>query len=209
MTEDELISAYVDDRLSEAERAALDVRMAQDTLLRRRVAVTRLLIREARALPALQPPRNFLLSRDGGLKQALPHSRRSSFSPWIFRLGSLAAATIFAALVAFELSRPALAPFAAAPAAVPAAPAAEMSVQGEAAPAEPMRAAVAPSPDAESGGADAAQPKAQALREPMAAAPEPQPLDAPRVTLLTPTRLVAAMALLAAIALALLGWARR
>lgn len=244
MTEDELISAYVDGRLSEAERAAFDARMVQDPALRRRVAATRLLVREARALPAVQPPRNFILPLDAGRKQPAPEPRRSSFSPWIFRLGSLAATLIFVSLVAFELLRPA--PFAA-PAAVPAAaPAAEMSpqrelpspapvepavqmapmivatgtavllvtpMQSEVLPADQMQAAAVPEADAESAGAAAAQPADRALGEPtgtvVAPTPAPQPPAQPVAGPITPARLLAALALLTAIILGLLGWVRR
>ncbi|MCS6848459.1 MAG: hypothetical protein RMN52_12195 [Anaerolineae bacterium] len=243
MTEDELISAYVDGRLSEAERAAFDARMVQDPALRRRVAATRLLVREARALPAVQPPRNFILPLDAGRKQAAPEPRRSSFSPWIFRLGSLAATLIFVSLVAFEWLRPA--PFAAAPAAVPAAaPAAQMSSQRELPAAAPAQPAVEMAPmlivtgtaallvtpmqsealpadqiqaagalDAAPAGADAAQPSRRAMSEPAAtvAAAEParQPPAPPAAGPITPARVLAVLALLAAVVLGLLGWVRR
>ncbi|MFC1466576.1 MAG: anti-sigma factor family protein [Candidatus Brachytrichaceae bacterium NZ_4S206] len=246
MIEDELISAYVDGRMSEAERAAFDARMAQDPVLRRRVAATRLLVREARALHSVQPPRNFILPLDAGRKQPAPEPRRSSFSPWVFRLGSLATTVIFVSLVAFEVLRPA--PFAAAPAAVPAAaPAAEVSpqrelpapapaqpafemapmgvvtgtavlsvtpMQSEALPADQIQAAAAPEADAESAGADAAQPSSRALSEPSATIVAPTPAPQPPAPLasgpvITPARLLAALALLAAIVLGLLGWVKR
>ncbi|BCX05737.1 MAG: anti-sigma factor [Candidatus Roseilinea sp.] len=245
MNEDELISAYVDGRLNEAERAAFDARIAQDPALRRRVAVTRLLIREARALPALQPPRNFILPLDAGQKKAAPEPRRSAFSPWVFRLGSLAATALFVLLVTFELFRPA--PFASAPAvapaAAPAAPAAEMlpqrelpapapaepavemapmgvatgtavlsvtPMQSEALPADQIQAAGAPETGAEPAGADVAQPSSRAMGEPaatvVAPAPAPQP---PASGPIIPVRVLAAVALLTAIVLGLLGWVRR
>ncbi|MFN4293969.1 MAG: anti-sigma factor family protein [Thermoflexales bacterium] len=226
MTEDELISAYVDGRLSEAERAALDARMARDVTLRRRVAATRLLVRESRALPALQPPRNFILPLDAGRKPAAPERRRPSSPLWLLRLGSLAATALFVALAASELARPA--PFAATPAAAPAAapapemppqrelatpaePPAEMApaaqpMQREALPAAPMQAAAAPEAEGEPAGADAAQRSFQAASEPAATVAAPEPSAAGPIT---PTRLLAALALLAAIALGLLGWARR
>ncbi len=226
MTEDELISAYVDGRLSEAERAALEARMARDAPLRRRVAATRLLVRESRALPALQPPRNFILPLDVGRKPAAPERRRPLFSPWLLRLGSLAATALFVALAASELTRPA--PFAAMPAVAPAAapalemppqralatpaePPAEMApaaqpMQGEALPAAPIQAAVAPEAEVESAGADAAQRSFQAASEPAATVAAPAP---PAAGPITPTRLLAALALLAAIALGLLGWVKR
>lgn len=226
MTEDELISAYVDGRLSEAERAALDARMARDEALRRRVAATRLLVRASRALPALQPPRNFILPLDAGRKPAAPAQQRPSSSSWLWRLGSLAATALFVALAAFELARPA--PFAATPAfapaaapalealpqresATPAEPLAKMApaaqpMQREALPAAPLQAAAAPEAEVETAGADAAQRPFQAASEPAATVAAPAP---PAAGPLTPTRLLAALALLAAITLGLLGWTRR
>lgn len=113
MTEDELITAYVDGQLSAQERAALEARAQGDVALRRRIAATQLLSREAQQLPALAAPRNFILPRDMGAKPApSPEPRRGGLLPtWLFRLGSLAAAGAFALVVAVELFQaPAAAP---------------------------------------------------------------------------------------------------
>lgn len=121
MTEDELITAYVDGQLSAQERAALEARAQGDVALRRRIAATQLLSREAQQLPALAAPRNFILPRDMGAKPApSPEPRRGGLLPtWLFRLGSLAAAGAFALVVAVELFQ--------APAAAPAPMAAPMA----------------------------------------------------------------------------------
>ncbi len=233
MSEEELISAYVDERLSPAERAAFDTRMAQDPALRRRVAATRLLVREARALPVMRPPRNFILPLDAGRKPATPERRGFSFSLWIFRLGSLAAVVAFVSLVALEVSRPAS--FTAAPAVLPA-PAAEAMPQpesSEALPDEPAAKmmpmlsateAMVPQQDealpterrsaADALEAEAAPAGAAQSAEPMVgaqaatdAAPTSQAPLAPSP--ITPGRVLAALALLAAIILGVLGWVRR
>lgn len=141
MTEDELITAYVDGQLSAQERAALEARAQGDVALRRRIAATQLLSREAQQLPALAAPRNFILPRDMGAKPApSPEPRRGGLLPtWLFRLGSLAAAGAFALVVAVELFQ--------APAAAPAPMAAPVdavtpiaTVRAEAARAEAARA---------------------------------------------------------------------
>lgn len=226
MTDDELISAYVDGRLSEAERSMLEARMAQDAVLRRRIAATRLLVHEARAIPARQLPRNFILPLDAGRKLRGPEPRRSS-SSWVFRLGALAATVIFVSLVLVELlgtagtptapmSAPASAetmaqsesPALAQPAArmapmVAATEAGAASGQYESPPADSMHAAAAPE-------VEAAPPPGQApqaLAAP-AATPTPSPLP-PTEPVVRLTPLLAAIALLIAIVLGLLGWAKR
>lgn len=221
MTDDELISAYVDGRLSEAERATFEARMARDLALRRRTVATRLLVREARALPSRQPPRNFILPPDIGQKRDSAESRRPAFSPWVFRMGALAATIVFVSLVALELLQPIGTPASLevvpasaelmaqgeSPTAVtPAARMAPMGVvpeQGESQPADSMQAAAAPE-------AVEAVPL-QALDEQMVTVPAlaPQPPRLLEGGLVTPTRLAAAAALLVAVILGLLGWVRR
>ncbi|MCS7087781.1 MAG: hypothetical protein NZL91_03675 [Thermoflexales bacterium] len=69
LLEDERISEYVDGQMSDEERTAFESRMSQDAALRRKVAITRLLVQEARALEALAVPRNFILPRDAAKQQ--------------------------------------------------------------------------------------------------------------------------------------------
>lgn len=221
MTDDELISAYVDGRLSESERTAFESRIAQDPALRRRAAATRLLVREARALPSRQPPRNFILPPDIGQKRASAGSRRPAFSPWVFRMGALAATIVFVSLVALELLQPI-----GTPASLEVAPAsAEMMAQGESPAAAPPAARMAPMDAAPGQGESAPTDSMQAAAASEGAAPAPPPaLDAPAATvaapapqpprpseggLVTPARLAAAAALLAAVILGLLGWVKR
>jgi hypothetical protein len=87
-------------------------------------------------------------------------------------------------------------------------------MQSEALPADQIQAAAAPEADAESAGADAAQPSSRALSEPSATIVAPTPAPQPPAPLasgpvITPARLLAALALLAAIVLGLLGWVKR
>lgn len=137
MTEDELISAYVDGQLSGPERAVFETRVQTDAALRRRVAATQLLYREARQLPNAAAPRNFILPRDFGQKQPVAQPKHSLLPTWVFRIGSAAAALLFVSVLAVEVARPAAfspasLPYdaqspAQAPAPAPAAPMADMA----------------------------------------------------------------------------------
>jgi hypothetical protein len=97
--DDELISAYIDGRLNEPERKAFESRLKADAALRRRMQVTRLLVREARAVPSVAAPRNFILPRD------VTRSRERTRLPApsvIFRLGSVVAAALFFVLIGWD-----------------------------------------------------------------------------------------------------------
>jgi hypothetical protein len=110
MTEDELISAYIDNDLGQmnaAERTAFEARLRDDAVLRRQVNVTRLLAAEAKQLDAVALPRNFILPRDMPREQKSqspqPQPQQGSWLPtWIFRFGSIAAAGLFVVLIGAE-----------------------------------------------------------------------------------------------------------
>lgn len=74
---DELISAYLDNTLSDAERAALETRLADDAGLRRRLESLRATQTLLGALPELAAPRNFTLTRTL-LQQNAPRRWRTS-----------------------------------------------------------------------------------------------------------------------------------
>lgn len=58
----ELLSAYLDDMLNEAERMALEVRLAEDDALRAELEALRNTVSLIKALPMLKAPRNFVLT---------------------------------------------------------------------------------------------------------------------------------------------------
>lgn len=58
----ELLSAYLDDMLNEAERTALEARLADDVGLRRELDALRATVGLIHALPMLKAPRNFTLT---------------------------------------------------------------------------------------------------------------------------------------------------
>ena len=120
MNDEELISAYVDGRMSEPERAAFEARLQADAALRRQVAVTRLLVDQSRQVESVPAPKNFILPQDfGRATQPATPSKRFDWRLLFFRFGSMAAATVFVFAVAFEALRvtppatPAAAPMAA------------------------------------------------------------------------------------------------
>jgi len=189
MSEEELISAYVDGQLSEVERAAFEARLTQDSALRRRVLATRLLVREARRLPPVALPRNFILSSD---VRRTPARARVAFPRWAYQLGALAAAALCVALVVWDLGFLAARPE---PVALPASPTAQPYP-----------------PDAlaqERAGPLDAEPRALALPEPtpVEAAPAPSPSGA--ASPLTLPRAFAFALLIVAIILGVRGWGRR
>jgi hypothetical protein len=72
----ELLSAYLDDALTPAERAELDVRLQAETSLRQELDALRQTVNAIRALPTLKPPRPLTLTpaqvRPRGQVRALP-----------------------------------------------------------------------------------------------------------------------------------------
>jgi len=188
-SEEELISAYVDGQLSAAEQAAFEARLARDPELRRRVLATRLLIREARQLPMLTPPRNFILPSDVARR---PVVARPRFPRWAYQLGALAATVLCVVLIVWDFGLPSARP---APAAQPAQPAAQPML-----PEALSQERVAP--------ADA-EPRAFALPE-SAPSPTPATPSPPDVNgWVTLPRALAFALLILAIALAVMGWGKR
>ena len=231
MNEEELISAYVDGQMSDAERTAFEARLAQDAALRRRVLVTRLLVREAGKLPTVALPRNFILPLDAGRARPQAERPQASFPRWIFRFGSVAATVVFAALVALEVLQPAApaaqpemaipmsaaaVPEASQPTVVPAQPAPAARDALGAAEASPAQAE-AMSPNGAASGSPTALPTGEPAFLPQDAlqATQPEATDASPPSMASPLapitlqRLLAAVALIAAAALGVLGWGRR
>lgn len=104
VSDDELISTYVDGRLSEHERVAFEARLRVEAGLRRRVMATQLLAREARQISAVPAPRNFILSRDIGAARAPAQACAPSLFPVsLFRLGSVTAALLFVFFVGLDV----------------------------------------------------------------------------------------------------------
>jgi len=190
MSDEELISAYLDGQLSAAEHAMFEARLARDPELRRRVLVTRLIVDEARQLPMVAPPRNFILPADAGRR---PVAARASLPLWVYRFGALAAALLCVVLVIVDFSPPAARPELAAPQALPAAPAAPPTL-----PEAPAQERAAPSD---------AEPRAFALPE---SAP-PESAAAPDVagSWIALPRALALPLLALAIVLGILGWGKR
>ena len=88
----DLLSAYLDDQLVPAEKAALEARLAAEPELRATLRDLRLTVKALRALPPVTPPRSFLLTPAmvGQAKPAQP-ARRPVFP-------ALRAAAAFSAL---------------------------------------------------------------------------------------------------------------
>lgn len=142
MTKEELISAYVDGRMSEPERAAFEARLQADAALRRQVALTRLLVDQSRQVEVVPPPKNFILPHDFGTTKQKP-AQRFDWRLLFFRLGSVAAAMVFVFAVAFDALRntpPATTP-AAAPMAAPVTSPVEAAITTNI---EPVTATMAP-----------------------------------------------------------------
>ena len=153
MPDDELISAYVDGRMSEPERAAFEARLQADAALRRQVAVTRLLVDQSRQVESVAAPKNFILPQDfSKTAQPVPPARRFDWRLLFFRFGSVAAAMVFVFAVAFDALRntPAALP-AAAPMAAQVTSATESAITTNI---EPVTATIAPE-QAPAGGAAA------------------------------------------------------
>jgi anti-sigma factor RsiW len=186
MSEEELISAYVDGQLSEAERASFEARLASDPELRRRVLATRLLVREARQLPMVAPPRNFILPLDAARR---PVAACLRFPQWAYRFGALVATVLCIALIVWDVGAPSARPESATlPAAQPLLPAA------------PAEERLAPFD---------AEPRALALPESTPAQTPSAPSAPAEGTWVTPPRVFAFLLLALAIGLGILGWGRR
>lgn len=150
-SDDELISAWVDGRLDDAERAAFESRLRAEPALKRRVDATRLLVATARALPAQPLPRDFTLPIPAATPRPQRRAQVNLFN-WFLRFGSALAAAVFVIAIWLDwagLSAPSHQPPAPAPQAalvVPPAPS-EDSVAADAARGAPPESGAAATPD--------------------------------------------------------------
>ena len=99
MTHDELISAYVDEQLSESERAVFENLLREDAALQRSMSATRFVIHVAQQLPTATLPHSFMLPAS----MAQPERMRFNWR-FVFRIGSAIAAALFVVLVGLDLS---------------------------------------------------------------------------------------------------------
>ncbi len=119
MNDEELITTYVDGRMSEQERVAFEARLQMDAGLRRQVSITRLLADQSRQVEIVPAPKNFILPQDfGKAAQPVTPAPHVDLRRWFFRLSSVAAAVVFMFAVAFDTLRNAL-PATPVPAAAP------------------------------------------------------------------------------------------
>jgi anti-sigma factor RsiW len=99
MTHDELISAYVDEQLSESERAVFENLLREDAALQRSMNATRFVIHAAQQLPTATLPHSFMLPAS----MAQPERMRFNWR-FVFRIGSGIAAALFVVLIGLDLS---------------------------------------------------------------------------------------------------------
>src|SRR6266496_2750795 len=168
----ELLSAYIDQQLTAADRATLEQRLEHEPALQLALDELRTTVGLLRELPAARPPRSFALD-----PRSVAPKRSWSF-PWM-QLGSALIAATLLVVFGFVLTRgtggggsPASAPMAAsAPTSAPAAAAPTAAAAAEA----PMAAGVAPTEVAASTSAPAAAlaPAATAAPPALEAAPKP------------------------------------
>jgi hypothetical protein len=166
----ELLSAYIDNQLTIAERTALDKRLAAEPLLRSELDELRATRRVLRDLPALPPPRSFTLD-PATVKQT------RSFFPWRWALqlgGGLAGLALVALFsLQFFLSGGGGAAYQAAPASEQMAMAAPTTAPAP----QPTAAAAAGAPEA--GSAPMAEAPAAAATEAPAPTAAPAATEAP------------------------------
>jgi hypothetical protein len=98
--DDELLSAYLDDELSPADRARLESRLKTDSRLRATLQGHRLVKSNLSALPRVKAPRNFSLTPAMAGQPAHRASRLIPALNWATAL----AAVLFAVLIATDLS---------------------------------------------------------------------------------------------------------
>ena len=108
----ELLSAYLDNELSPAERRKLERRLTDDPKLQATLAELRTVKTRLAALPKVKPPRNFTLTPAMAGRPTRPAPRLLSVLNWATAL----AAVLFAVVIASDLSGGLRAPQAAAPA---------------------------------------------------------------------------------------------
>ncbi|MCC6187757.1 MAG: hypothetical protein IT318_01885 [Anaerolineales bacterium] len=95
------LSAYIDNQLTPAERAALEARLTAEPQLREMLSDLGLTVRALRALPAVTPPRSFALTP----AQAGASRQGAARSPWFpaLRLATALSALMLAVVVAGDL----------------------------------------------------------------------------------------------------------
>jgi len=106
---EEWLSAYLDDMLGGSERVRLEARLAQEPALRERLEGLRMTVEALAALPALDVPRNFILSPAMAAQpRPAPRPRRRQTWP-VFGWATAAAALLLVVVLAGDLgwARPA------------------------------------------------------------------------------------------------------
>ncbi len=198
--DDALISAWVDDQLSEADRQAFEARMRREPDLQRRAEATRTLVQQARQLPQVSPPRNFII-QPSTTQQRAQSAVRAQMPQWqrALRWAAAVMSVMFVSLLVLDaLQQPAPVPMSVvAPPAMLAMPSA----------AQPSALQAQETPlDEDDAMQDAVTepPSARAFTAMEATAPQ---TEAPAPTL-SPLRVGIGLALALAILLALLGWRR-
>ena len=158
---EELISAYLDKRVSAEEKSFFERHIASCADCRAQLETTRSMIAALQAMPAVKAPRSFVLPRE-----MAPQPKRSFFSLYpALRLATVVAALAFAVLFAGDLLINQMGG-ASVPQSIPAAAPAPVAMQPSAAAREvaPMQAPAATADAAEAGTGvanDAAQPPAE------------------------------------------------
>ncbi len=76
----ELLSSYIDGELSDAERAALEIRLNAEDELRRELASLRQTVALVNQLPKLKAPRNFTLDKPVAQTRTIPFPMTAAFS---------------------------------------------------------------------------------------------------------------------------------
>lgn len=139
------LSAYLDNQLSPAERAALEARLAAEPALREQLDGLQAVQAALRGLPPLKAPRNLTLTP----AQARPAKRISAFPAFVSGLSAVAAIVLIAA--GLGILRPAATSLdEAAPMAIAAAPSATASLLPLESPAaRMMEASASPGPEAD------------------------------------------------------------
>jgi len=100
----ERLSAYIDNQLSPAEKAALEARLAKEADLQATLTDLRRTVRALRSLPAVKPPRNFTLTPE----QAGARARRGPLFP-VFRLAAALCTVLLVLAVARDYTASGLA----------------------------------------------------------------------------------------------------
>ena len=100
----ERLSAYIDNQLSPAEKAALEARLANEADLQATLTDLRRTVRALRSLPAVKPPRNFTLTSE----QAGVRARRGPLFP-VFRLAAALCTVLLVLAVARDYTASGLA----------------------------------------------------------------------------------------------------